>query len=146
MAFKVLNIYYDGVIDYTIDGMKKLEEYLNNGYKIINTSNTSEMIIYILEKKENNKNKKEINEDDVKHKRGEFGHVKLSNNQLNKLKNEFGDFTVMETIREVDEYVEQIRGKPYKNDVLAIKNFIKKDNEKNNKPKNKKTIFDDITF
>lgn len=143
MAFKVV-VVTNGVDLEVIE--EKLADTINNGYKIINTSNTSEMIIYILEKKEKSKNEKVINKDDVKHKRGEYGHVKLSNNQMKKLQDEYGLTTLLDTIIKVDEYVEQTRGKPYKNDVLAIKNFIKKDNKYINKNNNQKTIFDDITF
>jgi hypothetical protein len=67
---------------------------------------------------------------------GEYGHVKLSDDQYEKLKIKLGD-SLNEWIKKADEYVEQ-KGKRYNNYYLTILNWYNKD--KNNLSKNDKYL------
>ncbi len=66
---------------------------------------------------------------------GEYNHVKLTEEQYEKLINEYGESTIALYIQKVDEYVEQ-KGKKYNNHYLTIKNWIRKDNETNERDGN----------
>lgn len=61
---------------------------------------------------------------------GEYNHVKLTEEQYNKLVTEYGESVITECIERMDGYLEQI-GKPnkYKNYYAALKNWIKKDTQ-----------------
>jgi hypothetical protein len=62
-----------------------------------------------------------------KHKLGEYGHVRLTDDEYSKLVEEYGQQTTELYIKKVDEYCEQ-SGKRYKNYNLAIRNtFMKRD-------------------
>jgi hypothetical protein len=61
-----------------------------------------------------------------KHKYGEFKHVLLTDEQHEALVNDYGEQKLDEYIRKVDEYCEQT-GKKYKNYLLTIRNWIRKD-------------------
>lgn len=60
------------------------------------------------------------------HKHGEYKHVLLTDEQLKKLNEDFGNDTVALYIRKVDEYCQQT-GKTYKDYNLTIRNWIGKD-------------------
>jgi len=66
----------------------------------------------------------------VRHRYGEFKHVLLADNDLTKLRETFGNEKVDYEIQQLDEYIENT-GKSYKNHYLTIRNWIKKDLEKN---------------
>lgn len=72
------------------------------------------------EKKDNNK--------PVRHKYGEYDHVLLSDDDMAKLQEEF-PYDWMERIRNLDEYIERT-GKSYKNHLLTIKTWARKDGRK----------------
>ena len=67
----------------------------------------------------------------IKHKYGEFEHVRLSDDDISKLKDAFGDILLAEYVKHLDEYIENT-GKSYKNHYLTIRNWIKKDSGKIN--------------
>ncbi len=60
---------------------------------------------------------------------GEYRHIRLSEEQYNKLIEEFGDQTTAEYIKRCDEYIQQT-GKRYKDYNLTLRNWIKKDGVK----------------
>lgn len=62
----------------------------------------------------------------VRHKHGEYKHVLLTDAQYNKLLSDYGSEKLDAYIRKVDEYCEQT-GKKYKNYLLTIRNWIRKD-------------------
>lgn len=62
----------------------------------------------------------------VRHKHGEYKHVLLTDEQYNKLLSDYGSEKLDAYIRKVDEYCEQT-GKKYKNYLLTIRNWIRKD-------------------
>ena len=62
------------------------------------------------------------------HKHGEYGHVRLTDEQHKKLIGEYGQQTVDTYIRKIDEYC-QLKGKLYKDYNLAIRNWISRDNQ-----------------
>lgn len=62
------------------------------------------------------------------HKHGEYGHVRLTDEQHKKLIDEYGQQTVDTYIRKIDEYC-QLKGKSYKDYNLAIRNWISRDNQ-----------------
>ena len=64
----------------------------------------------------------------VRHKYGEYDHVLLSDDDMVKLQEEF-PFDWMERIRNLDEYIERT-GKSYKNHLLTIKTWARKDGQK----------------
>lgn len=64
------------------------------------------------------------------HKYGEYGHVKLTDEQYAKLITDFGEQKTAEYIKRCDEYCQQY-GKSYKDYNLTIRNWIRKDGEKN---------------
>ena len=68
----------------------------------------------------------------TKHIYGEFKHVRLSDEDINKLNKLTSDIDVW--IKKLDEYIEQT-GKSYKNHYLTIRNWINKE-----KPKEKKEL------
>ncbi len=65
-----------------------------------------------------------------RHKHGEYNHVLLTDEQLKKLNEDFGNDTVALYIRKVDEYCQQT-GKTYKDYNLTIRNWIGKDGKFN---------------
>ncbi len=62
----------------------------------------------------------------TRHKYGEYKHVLLTDEERDKLLNEFGDKLFTEYVRKVDEYCQQY-GKSYKDYNLTIRNWIRKD-------------------
>lgn len=71
-----------------------------------------------------------------RHKHGEYKHVLLTEEQLKKLNEDFGNNTVAAYIRKVDEYCQQT-GKTYKDYNLTIRNWIGKDGNFNGNDGNK---------
>lgn len=69
------------------------------------------------------------------HKYGEYKHVLLSDDQYSSLIKDFGEDKVKDYIRRVDEYCEQ-HGKSYKNYTLTIRNWIRRNREKNGNNEN----------
>lgn len=65
------------------------------------------------------------------HKYGEYKHVKLTDDQYTRLVSDFGEQKTSEYIRRCDEYCQQY-GKSYKDYNLTLRNWIAKDNAKNN--------------
>ena len=58
-----------------------------------------------------------------KHKHGEYGHVRLTDSELVRLKTKHGEAETEAAIRAVDEYVETSGKKPYKNYALALEKW-----------------------
>ena len=62
-----------------------------------------------------------------KHKYGDYKHILLTDEQYEKLVSDYGESTITEYIRKIDEWI-QMKGKtPYKDFSIAIRNWIKKD-------------------
>lgn len=66
-----------------------------------------------------------------KKKYGAYNHVRLTDEEFNRLVEEYGEAITAEYIKKVDEYCE-LKGAVYKNHNLAIRNFLKRDNVKKN--------------
>jgi DNA replication protein DnaD len=64
---------------------------------------------------------------EVKHKYGEYSHVRLTDMQYSKLIEEYGESRIKLYIKKVDEYCQQ-HGKSYKDYNLTIRNWMNKDN------------------
>ena len=64
-----------------------------------------------------------------KKKYGAYNHVRLTDEEFNRLVEEYGEAITTEYIKKVDEYCE-LKGAVYKNHNLAIRNFLKRDNVK----------------
>ena len=73
--------------------------------------------------------KKEEKTTPIRHKYGEFKHVRLSDDDIIKLKETYGDELLNKYIKLLDEYIENT-GKSYKNHYLTIRNWIKKNSQK----------------
>lgn len=71
-----------------------------------------------------------------RHKYGEYKHVLLTDEQVKKLNEDFGNNTVALYIRKVDEYCQQT-GKTYKDYNLTIRNWIGKDGSFNGNSSNR---------
>ena len=76
----------------------------------------------------------------VKHKYGEYKNVLLSDEELEKLKNEFSDYE--ERIERLSSYVAST-GKSYKNHLATIRNWARKDKEKQVNKTQKSSIISD---
>jgi hypothetical protein len=80
----------------------------------------------------------------VKHKYGEYNNVLLSDEDMEKLKNEFGDYE--ERIERLSSYMAS-SGKSYKNHLATIRNWARKDKEKqtskSSKPSNTVVLTDE---
>lgn len=65
---------------------------------------------------------------EVKHKYGEYQHVKLTDAQYQKLISEYGETRITEYITKIDNWI-QMKGKsPYKDFNIAIRNWLNRDN------------------
>ena len=62
----------------------------------------------------------------TKHKRGEFGHVLLTDEEYSRLISDYGDKITAEYIKRLDEYLENRKDKHYANHNLTIRNWINK--------------------
>lgn len=65
---------------------------------------------------------------------GEYKHIRLTNEQYSKLIEEYGEKMTAEYIKRCDEYCQQY-GKSYKDYNLTLRNWIRKDSEKNGQAK-----------
>ncbi len=74
-------------------------------------------------KKDTNVSKEFIDPLKVKHKRGEYGHVLLTNQELEKLTGEYGASLATDAVRYLDEYVE-MKGYKHKSSYLAIRKWV----------------------
>lgn len=94
--------------------------------------------------KENNDNNEnnDIGGKPVRHKYGEYKKVLLTDEQLQKLKSEFSDWE--ERIQRLDDYIAS-KGDSYKDHLATIRNWAKKDKEKNT-PKKENEIETDNPF
>lgn len=63
-----------------------------------------------------------------KQKYGEYRHVALTSDQYNNLVSEYGKDKTDLYIKKIDEWV-QLKGKPYKDYNLAVRNWLNRDNE-----------------
>lgn len=83
---------------------------------------------HATEKNREEKNREEKKEKKpTRHKHGEYGHILLTDEQMEKLVNDFNKTIIDDFIRKVDEYCQQ-HGKTYKDYNLTIRNWIAKDN------------------
>lgn len=97
---------------------------------------TNHNVIKINKDKKDNKEIKDIERGKPpQHKYGEYKHVLLSDDQYSSLVKDFSEAKVKDYIRRVDEYCEQ-HGKGYKNYTLTIRNWIRRDREKNGNNEN----------
>jgi len=95
------------------------------------------------------KEKKEVEEvkevKEEKHIYGEYGHVRISDSERDRLFNDYGEEETMEAIKYLDEYIE-MKGYKAKNHYLCMRKWvfdaIKRD--KPNKPNKPESIFDAI--
>lgn len=85
------------------------------------------------------KEKDKTKETNKKNKYGEYKHVLLTEEQHTNLIRDFGEEYVNEYITKIDEYI-QLKGKPYKDYNLAIRNWLKNDGK--TKPKEKKARYE----
>ena len=82
-----------------------------------------------LEKKESDTaapttpTRKKNNKNVVKHKRGEYGHVLLTEEQEQKLMDEYGEIVTIKAIEFLDEYIEE-KGYKAKNHYLTIRRWV----------------------
>lgn len=91
---------------------------------------------------ENVKESKRKNPPSPKHQHGEYGHVFLTDDELNKLKSEFGESRTEEAIRYLDEYIAD-KGYKSKNHYLAMRRWVFNalDERKAKKPENRLGTF-----
>ena len=80
----------------------------------------------------------------TKHKKGEYGHVLLTEEQEKKLNEEYGVFLTLDAITFLDEYIE-MKGYKAKNHYLAIKKWVI-DAVKEREPKHQGTFDTDDFF
>ena len=95
--------------------------------------------------KEINNNKASAKQKPTRHKYGQWKHVLLSDEELNKLTDRLGTQRTNEMIERLDNYMEST-GKRYKNFYQTILNWVKRDGEKRNQSNNqpKKGIVDEL--
>ena len=74
-------------------------------------------------KKDTNVSKEPTDPSKVKHKHGEYGHVLLTEQELEKLNGEYGASLVTDAVRYLDEYVE-MKGYKHKSSYLAIRKWV----------------------
>lgn len=72
---------------------------------------------------------KEGKETIIRHKYGTYGHVRLSDKELQKLHDDYGEDLISEYIQKLDEGI-QLKGYKYKDYNLALRNWIKRDHAK----------------
>lgn len=90
------------------------------------------------------KDNKDIKENkdikDIKHIYGEYGHVRLTDTERNKLMDEYGEAETSEAIKYLDEYIE-MKGYKAKSHYLCIRKWVF-DAVKRDKPKQEQSVFD----
>lgn len=74
-------------------------------------------------KKDTNVSKEPTDPSKVKHKHGEYGHVLLTDQELEKLTSEYGTSLTTDAVRYLDEYVE-MKGYKHKSSYLAIRKWV----------------------
>lgn len=84
--------------------------------------------LYKHKQKQNNKKDTNVSKESaapskVKHKHGEYGHVLLTEQELEKLNGEYGASLVTDAVRYLDEYVE-MKGYKHKSSYLAIRKWV----------------------
>ena len=84
--------------------------------------------LYKHKQKQNNKKDTNVSKEPavpskVKHKHGEYGHVLLTEQELEKLNGEYGASLVTDAVRYLDEYVE-MKGYKHKSSYLAIRKWV----------------------
>ena len=79
-----------------------------------------------------NNNKEIIKKQNTKHIYGEYKHVRLTDEELNKLKSEYGEQTTQDAIKYLDEYIE-MKGTQYKSHYMAMRKWVFDAIHKNNK-------------
>lgn len=84
--------------------------------------------IYKHKQKQNNKKDTNVSKEPaapskVKHKHGEYGHVLLTDQELEKLTSEYGTSLTTDAVRYLDEYVE-MKGYKHKSSYLAIRKWV----------------------
>lgn len=110
-----------------LEPMQKLHNTYAKISQVINNSNNNQY------NKLNNNTLTNIKENiKERHKHGEFKHVMLTDEEYEKLCNEYGTEATANAIKKVDEYVET-SGKTYRNYYLVLKKWGYKDNSKDNK-------------
>lgn len=82
--------------------------------------------VSIEKKKATAKPPPSVCEKPVKHKRGEYKHVLLTDEELSKLYSDYGEEITAEYIKQLDEYLENNRKKHYNNHSLTIRNWLNK--------------------
>ncbi|MDF2805013.1 MAG: Phage replication initiation protein [Anaerocolumna sp.] len=82
---------------------------------------------------------------EIKHKYGEYNHISLTDKEYEKLVKDFNEKLIKSFITKMDEYIE-LHGKTYKNYNLAIRQWIKRDNDKGNSKQNKAVNHKVTTF
>lgn len=90
--------------------------------------NSSTLYKYKHKQKQNNKKDTNVSKEPtdpskVKHKRGEYGHVLLTDQELEKLTGEYGTSLTTDAVRYLDEYVE-MKGYKHKSSYLAIRKWV----------------------
>jgi hypothetical protein len=78
---------------------------------------------------------------EIKHKFGEYNHVKLTDKEYDTLKNDFGIDETKEAIKYLDEYIE-MKGTKYTSHYMALRKWVF-DAVKEKKHKNTSTSFDE---
>ena len=84
--------------------------------------------LYKHKQKQNNKKDTNVSKEPaapskVKHKHGEYGHVLLTDQELEKLTSEYGTSLTTDAVRYLDEYVE-MKGYKHKSSYLAIRKWV----------------------
>lgn len=86
-----------------------------------------------IKKDEESKKDKEGKKSDKSVKKyGEYGHVKLSDEEYRRLCEDYSEKIIIEYIRKIDEWIQLKGKKSYKDFNLAIRNWINRDNVKGN--------------
>ena len=79
-----------------------------------------------------NNKEKIIKKQITKHIYGEYHHVRLTDDEFNKLKSEYGEQTTLDAIKYLDEYIE-MKGTQYKSHYMALRKWVFDAIHKNNK-------------
>lgn len=85
-----------------------------------------------IRREENIQDEIDVKEVDKKHKYGEYHHVLLTDSEYNRLLDEWGESELQYMITVLDEGIE-LKGYKYKNHLLALRNWKKKEDERRKK-------------
>lgn len=72
---------------------------------------------------------------------GEYGHVKLTDEEYQRLCEDYSEKTISEYIRKIDEYLQMTGKKAYKDYNLAIRNWLNRDNIRKGNEQNAEFIY-----